>query len=485
MHPLDEFPFGSATALAAALREKRVSSVELLEAYLQRVDRFNPSLNSVVVFDRERALHDAQAADRAASRGEFRGPLHGLPMTVKESFDLARHPTTQGFPPMKENIATEDALAVQRLKAAGAVVFGKTNVPLFLGDFQSYNAIYGTTNNPWDTSRSPGGSSGGGAASLAAGLTPLEFGSDIGGSIRNPAAYCGVFGHKPTWTVIPKRGHSLARVPVAEMDLSVIGPLARHAQDIATAFRVTAGPDRLTSAGERYEFAPPPASLRDAKIAVWLDDPLAPVDDRVKDRLLAAAQALEREGAKVDYNARPAFDAKHAQDVYLRILWGGIGARQGNYDELRATAAALSSSDQSVAAMRLRSMTPSYKDYYDANNQREALRWAWREFFDEYHCVLAPITLTTAFAHDQSEPPADRSMTVNGKPVPYYSQLFWAGLATCSRLPATAVPAGRATDGLPVGLQVIGPEMGDETTLWLAAQLEKVCGGFVPPPGFA
>ncbi len=213
---LDAFPFGSASALCRALRARKVSSVELLKAYLERVDRLNPRINAIVVDDRERALAQARAADRALARGKAIGPLHGLPMTVKEAFDLEGHPTTHGYPPMRDNLAAQDALAVQRLKAAGAVVFGKSNVPLFNADLQSYNEIYGMTSNPWDTARGPGGSSGGSAAAVAAGLTGLEFGSDIGGSIRNPAAFCGVYGHKSTWGIVPKRGHHLSRVPIAE-----------------------------------------------------------------------------------------------------------------------------------------------------------------------------------------------------------------------------------------------------------------------------
>jgi amidase len=213
---LKAFPFGSATALAAALRAGRVSSIELLKAYLDRVDRFNPALNALVVDDRKAAMNRARAADRALAKGEVWGPLHGLPITVKESFDLAGQPTTWGNVPRKTHIAATDALAVPAPEDRRRVVFGKSNVPLNLADFQSYNAIYGTTNNPWDLKRSPGGSSGGSAVMVAAGLSALEYGSDIGGSIRNPAAYCGVYGHKSTWCIVPKRGHSLAPKPGAE-----------------------------------------------------------------------------------------------------------------------------------------------------------------------------------------------------------------------------------------------------------------------------
>ena len=479
---LDLFPFGSAASLLRALRSRKVSSVELLKAYLERVDRFNPAINAMVVDDRETALRDARAADRALAKGEVPGKLHGLPMTVKESFDLKGHPTTHGYAAMKENLATQDALAVQRLKAAGAIVFGKTNVPLFLADFQSYNQIYGTTNNPWDLTRTPGGSSGGSAAAVAAGLTGLEYGSDIGGSIRNPAAYCGIYGHKSTWTIVPKRGHALARTPTAEVDLSTIGPLARSAQDLAIALDATIGPDLLTSPGVRYRLPPPPRSVKELRVAVWLEEPTAPIDESVRAKIDDAARALGRAGARVDFKARPDFIPKTAGEVYSALLLAQVGARRPDYAELRAKRAQLDPADQSPHAAQLRMMTPSYKEFHDANNQRELLRWAWRAFFDRYDVLLAPITATAAFVQDESEPPAARTLMVNGTTVPYFSQLFWPGLATCSYLPATAAPVGFTPSGLPVGMQIIGAEMADRTTIWVAGQLARLIGGFVPPP---
>jgi amidase len=245
---MDELHYQSATTLARALRDGRLGARELLEHFLVRIDRHNPALNALVWQDREGARARADAADAARARGEPLGPLHGLPMTIKESYNLAGAPSTWGVPELRGNLADEDALAVQRLKAAGANVFGKTNVPLRLADFQSYNDIYGTTENPWCKGRTPGGSSGGSAAALAAGLTGLEIGSDIGGSIRNPAHFCGVFGHKPTWGLLPPRGHALGGA-LSPTDISVIGPLARSADDLETALRLMAGPDALEAAG--------------------------------------------------------------------------------------------------------------------------------------------------------------------------------------------------------------------------------------------
>ncbi len=480
---LKSFPFGSATAQAAALRAGKVSSIELLKAYLARVDRLNPGLNALVVDDRKAAMARARAADRAHARGESWGPLHGVPMSVKESFDLTGHPSTFGHLPRKDHVAKADALAVQRLKAAGAVVFAKSNVPLDLADFQSYNAVYGTTNNPWDHSRAAGGSSGGSAAAVAAGLSALEFGSDIGGSIRNPAAYCGVYGHKPTWCIVPKRGHSMANAPTAEMDLSVVGPLARSANDLALALKVTAGPDELNARGVSYRLPAPPKSLRGLRVAVWLDEDIAPVDDQVKARIELAARSLARAGVKLDVKARPAFDPVHAHAVYARLLHANMAARRPDYASVQEQSESLKPADQSEYAQLLRMSTASYRDYFVANNQREQLRWAWHDFFGRHDLMLMPITATPAFKHDHSEPMPARTMQVNGKVVPYFAQLFWAGLASASFLPSTVAPVGLSDDGLPVGIQIVGPEMADRSTIWLAAQLAQLIGGYQAPPG--
>ncbi len=478
------FPFGSAGQLARAIRTKRISSVELLTAYLERVDRLNPSLNIVVADDRERAMRQARAADRALAAGKKVGPLHGVPMTVKESFNMPGLPTTWGYPELKGNIATDDAVVVSRLRSAGAVIFGKTNVPIALADLQSYNAVYGTTNNPWDPTRGPGGSSGGSAAALAAGLTGLEYGSDIGGSIRNPAAYCGVYGHKPTYGIVPKRGQTTRPDIVAEGDISVVGPLARSAADLALALGVTAGPDELQRAGVRLALPAPPSSVKGLRVGVWLDQPdLSPVDDTVKERIAAAAAALRRAGAKVDETARPSFDPAAAHDTYRRLLLGLMSAPRADYDDLVRRTDALDRADDSDRARSLRYSTTRYRELAVAENARDLLRWAWHEFFGRYDVLLAPITMTPAFPHDHSEPQTRRTVSVNGTDVPYLDQLFWAGLAIASYLPATVAPVGLAPSGLPVGMQIIGDAYRDRTTIWLAGELAKLIGGFTPPPG--
>ena len=480
---LAAFPFGSAGQLARAVRGGKVSAVELLRGYLDRVDRLNPAINAIVVDDRERALRDARAADRALAKGGAVGPLHGVPMTVKESFNIPGQPTTFGNPAFADNVAGTDAVVVARLRAAGAVVFGKTNVPLSLADFQSYNAVYGTTNNPWDPTRGAGGSSGGSAAALAAGFTGLEFGSDIGGSIRNPAAYNGVYGHKPTYGIVPKRGHTLVEELVGEGPISVVGPLARSADDLALALKITAGPD--FEEGYKLVLPAPPSTLKGLRVAVWFDQPdLAPVDDSVKARIEDAARALGDAGAEIDVDARPAFDPAEANEVYLQLLLATMSARDPGFDALVERAARLDPDDHSDYARNLRLSTARHRDLLIAGETRDQQRYAWRRFFRDHDVLLAPITVTPPFPHDHSEPMPARTMRVNGTDVPYFNQLFWAGLAIGAHLPATVAPVGRTPDGLPVGMQIMGDAYRDRTTIWAAGQLAKLIGGFTPPPGF-
>lgn len=476
--------FQSASALAIELREGRIGARELLEHFLARVDRFNPSINAVVVQDRASARARADAADAARARGDALGPLHGLPMTIKESYNLAGAATTWGIPELRDNVVDEDALAVQRLAAAGANVFGKTNVPIRLADFQSYNDIYGTTGNPWDTSRTPGGSSGGSAAAMAAGLSGLEIGSDIGGSIRNPAHFCGVFGHKPTWNLLPMRGHALGGI-LTPTDISVIGPLARSADDLALALGLMAGPDKLDAAGIRVHLPSLDTGTKALRIAVWKTDPMCPVSAAVADRVDAVATALAAEGATVDFAARPAFTSESSHRLFSALLMSAMAARFGDeeYARLVAAAEALDPQDQGAAAQTLRAQTMRARDWGRANEGRTKLRWAWQRFFDDWDFVIAPIMPTTAFAHDQ-RPQGERTIAIDGAPYPYFMQTFWAGLPGVAYLPATVFPAGPGPDGLPIGLQIIGPAYGDLRTIGLAQRLERMGFAFRAPPGF-
>src|SRR6266705_4945995 len=321
-------PFQSASALASLIRRKKIGCAELLELYLARVEKYNPTLNAIIATDLDNARKRARAADRALAKGDVWGPLHGVTMTIKESYDVVGMPTTWGVPELKDNLPPRNALAVDRLLDAGVVLFGKTNVPIYLADYQSYNAIYGTTSNPWDLARSPGGSSGGSAAALAAGLTGIEAGSDIGSSIRNPAHYCGVYGHKPTWGIVPRTGPALPWQQ-APVDIDVVGPLARSADDLALALGVMAGPDEIEAAGWALKLRPPRQKrLRDFRVALMLDAPGFPVDGQVRDRLQALGDFLGRQKAKVDPRARPTIDIDEAWTVYVRLLRSATSDRQ-------------------------------------------------------------------------------------------------------------------------------------------------------------
>src|SRR5436190_10495704 len=329
---MDERAFASATRLAGETRDRRIGCVELLDFFVARAERYNPALNAIVAWQADGARERARSADAALARGEVWGPLHGVPMTVKESFNVAGLPSTWGNPPWRDNIAADNAVLVERLLAAGAIIYGKTNVPYMLQDAQSYNEVYGTTNNPWDTSRGPGGSSGGEAAALAAGLSALGAGSDIAGSLRNPAHYCGIYAHKPSWGLIPTRGHSPTGA-LTPTDISVVGPIARHAEDPALALRVLAGPDVLQQRGWRVELGSPRhRRLGDFRVGVWVDSPVSDIDPSVRERIDAALAALRRSGATVDRAARPPIaDAEH-HELFMTLLRAATASRMSDAD---------------------------------------------------------------------------------------------------------------------------------------------------------
>jgi amidase len=481
---MDESAFTSATLLAGEIRDRRIGCLELLDFYLARAERYNPALNAIVAWQTDRARDRAGAADAALARGEIWGPLHGIPMTVKESFDVAGLPTTWGNKPWRDNIATDNAVLVDRLLAAGAVIYGKTNVPLLLSDLQTFNDVYGTTNNPWDKARGPGGSSGGEAAALAAGLSALGAGSDLAGSLRNPAHYCGIFAHKPSWGLIPTLGHSPSAA-LTPTDISVVGPLARHAEDLALAMRALAGPEILQRAAWRIELPPPRhARLADFRVAVCTDSPLCEIDASVRERFDAATAALIRSGASVDEAAPAPFDDAEQNRLFMTLLRAATASRMRDEDfaAQQAIAATLSPEDTSSRASTARGATLYHRSWGVANEARTRLRHAWRDFFQRFDVLLAPIAATAAFPHDHNPDRDQRLISVSGRLVRYEEQLFWAGLASLSYLPATAAPLGLTAAGLPVGMQIIGAEGEDLTTIEFARLLAVGIGGFTPPP---
>jgi amidase len=476
----------SAKSLASAIRRGKISSRELLDLYLARIERYNPKLNAVIAMDVEASRKRARQADAALKKGTLWGPLHGLPMTIKESFDLAGMPTTWGLPELKDHRAERNALAAQRYIDAGAIVFGKTNVPTMLADWQTFNEIYGTTNNPWDVTRVPGGSSGGSAAALAAGLTGLETGSDIGASIRDPAHYCGVYGHKPTYDICATNGQAL-QGRVATQDITVIGPLARSADDLELALKIIAGPDAIDARGWRLSLPPSSKkSLREFKVAVMLSADTAEVDCSVQDRIQAVADFMAKNKAKVSDTARPEIDTAKAHRVFIHLVRAATSGRQTDEVFARHLAAArdVKADDTRYEAWMVKGNTMSHREWHDWNEQRHKMRLAWDAFFHEYDLLLCPAGATAAFPHNQKGERWERMLSVNGKPQPSTTQMFWAGFMGMAGLPSTVAPAGLTAEGLPVGVQIVGPQYGDLTCIRLAQLLEKEYQGFVAPPGY-
>ncbi|MFF4802770.1 amidase [Streptomyces sp. NPDC001351] len=481
-----EWNFLTAEKLMAALRAGEVTSVELTDEAIARIERDDKAVNAICVPDFDRARAAARDADQARARGEDR-PLLGIPVTVKESYDIAGLPTTWGIPPHRDYMPAEDAVQVSRLKAAGAVVLGKTNVPLRLQDVQSFNEIYGTTNNPWDHGRTPGGSSGGSAAALACGFGALSIGSDIGGSLRTPAHFCGVYAHKPTLGLAATRGMVPPPGPAlpVDQDLAVVGPMARSARDLTLLLDVMAGPDPLTQ-GVAYGLRLPPARherLRDFRVLVLEEHPFIPSGSAVRAGVNRVADALADGGARVERHSPLLPDLAEAAVVYMQLWFSGAAARFPDevYEQLRAVVAGLSADDRSLHAERLRGMVFSHRDWVKADSRRELHRHGWRRLFAEFDAVVCPITPTPAFPHDHNPDLMGRRLTIDGVEYPYLDQLVWAGLATMPGLPATAVPAGRSPEGLPVGVQLVGPMFEDRTPLRMAELLEPKLGGFQAP----
>ena len=486
---MDELAFLSATDLASRLRRHEISSLALLDLYIDRIERLDGAVNAVVVRDFDRARARARAADDAFDAGRSWGPLHGVPMTVKESFDVPGLPTTRGVEALRDNIATRPAVAVRRLTDAGAIVFGKTNVPVALADWQTFNPIYGTTNNPWDAGRTPGGSSGGSAAALAAGFTALELGTDIGASIRNPAHYCGVWGHKPTWGVVPLEGQQTpSDVCIDALDIAVAGPMARSAKDLTLAMDILAGtpPQAFGPLGWG------PAVWRDAgrspqqmRVAVITDDPVAEVDASVRDAIAALADHMRAQGVTVSRldAARPV-DSEEIWDVYVHLLRAATGARldDARWAAAQAEAARHDQASREFAAWHWHAITMSHRAWTQYDDRRAVLRRQWAAFFESWDLLVCPVATSPAFAHMQQGPRWERMIKVNGREQPSTQALFWAGYPAVVGLPATAVPLGLSPEGLPVGAQIVGPAFGDPVCLRTAQWVEEGFRAFVAPP---
>ncbi|HSV55343.1 MAG TPA: amidase [Burkholderiaceae bacterium] len=482
--------FRTASALVAALRDRQVSAVELLRQAIARIEALDGPLNAVVVRDFERARAAAMAADEALARGDRRALL-GIPMTVKEAFNVQGLPTTWGVPGTERIPVLQDAVAVQRLKSAGAIILGKTNVPLQLGDWQTCNAVYGRTNNPWNLALAPGGSSGGAAAALAAGLVPLEFGSDLAGSLRIPAHCCGVYAHKPSFGLVPGRGLAPPGVPVLstqpDVDFGVVGPMARCAADLGAALDAVAGPDEAQATAYSLVLpAPRHAALRSFRVLVVDEHPLVPTSDDIRAALHAFAGQLAKAGCKVHQDASAVLpDLGVVATTFARMLMSFFGADmpEGEYRGLQAAASKIPSDPADLAANELGGLVLSHRDWVLADRTRAGIAHQWRQLFENYDILLCPVSPVVAFPHDHGDMQA-RQLIVNGEPVPYKAQSAWSSIASFSGLPATVMPIGLNGERLPIGIQAIGPYLEDRTTIAFAQLVERAFGGFVPPPGF-
>ena len=481
-HDLD---FASALEAAEAIRTKKVSSVELTQRMFARIDHYNPQLNVFAYQLREDALAQAKRADAALAQGKSLGVFHGVPITVKESFAVAGHPCTWGFPALRDSKAPQNSDVVSRLLSdAGAVLLGATNVPVALGDWQSYNSIYGQTNNPWDVKRSPGGSSGGSAAGLAAGLGYLSVGSDIGGSIRVPAHFCGLFSHKPTLDLVSMQGHlpgGNAGLPDFSTLLAVGGPLARSAQDLLAALKVLGGPAGWDAKAWKWQMPEPRArSLKDFRVGYVIDDPIAPPTPEVKTLLENAVDQLGRAGAKMKPGWPEGLKPAELLANYKFMLEAFFYSTEPPEEQERQRKAF-----PDLMAAKNSGALSSFADWQQQNFRRLAYRAQWQAYFNQVDVFLSPVAFAAAFPHDHSEPQDQRTIATSGGPRHYMDMLNWIASATLTGCPATVAPVGRTPQGLPVGIQIMGPFWEDATSITFADLLAKEVGGFTSPPGYS
>lgn len=482
----------TARQLASAIQAGDVGSRQALDHLLARIEAHDGSINAVVVTDVDNARARADEADAALARGEHWGPLHGVPMTVKDTYEAEGMITAVGEPRLKEYRSARDAVGVARLKAAGAVIFGKTNTPRLAQDVQTYNPVYGTTNNPWNTEHTPGGSSGGAAAALAAGFTPLELGSDLAGSIRTPAAWCGVYGHKPSYGLIPMRGHIPGPPGTqAEPDLCVAGPLARSAGDLTLALDILVGSDELESSAWRVDLAPPRATtLADFRVGYLLSDPKTPLAASVQTPLQTMLDAVRQAGAVCRELDDLPGGLDHSYDLYDRLLNAMIGG--GIPDKLYAKTrrgallySLLRKTQRGTLGGFASRATDSHRAWLANDEARQRLRGEWHQLFAEHDVMLLPSVAVPAIAHTQEGNLFNRTIDVDDQAQPYTNLFRWISAATLNGLPATVAPIGTTPNGLPVGLQIVGDYGQDHTTIAFAQALADAGIGYQAPPAFA
>jgi amidase len=486
MHASDFNPaFATASDTAEAVRKKRVSARDLVQLTFERIDRYNPQLNAIVWQDRDRAMKRAREADDALARGNTCGALHGVPVTIKESFAYRDSPNAWGVPALKDANSPRTAVAVERLESAGAIVVGKTNVPFMLGDWQTYSPIHGTTNNPWDLTRTPGGSTGGGSAAIAAGLGCLTIGSDLSGSLRIPAHFCGVYGHKPSLDLVSLAGFQPGPwdgSPGLPMDLSVAGPLARSAYDLRLALDVLGGADDEEANAWTWRMPPPRHTrLNEFRIGCVLDDPICPVASDIGTLYENMLTELSRAGATIDRGWPPGYDPQSHMKMFQYLVFALISADADAGERERARKRLAENPDDMFAA----AMVEPHARWLHETRRRLAFRALWQKYFERYDVFLFPTTFTAAFPHDQSSPMEARVVDTPEGTRPYARDMAaWISFATVAGLPSTVAPIGRTRAGLPAGIQIMAPMWEDGTSIEFAALLADVVGGFTAPPAF-
>ncbi len=459
----DDACLWSTSRQAAAIRSGELGCRALLEAVISRIERLDGRINAVITRDFAAARAAADAADVALARGDAVGPLHGVPITIKDALETTGLRSTGGATELRDNLPAHDAPVVRAVKAVGAIIIGKTNLPRWSGDVQSFNEMFGTTVNPWDATRVPGGSSGGAAAAVATGMTSFEIGTDIGGSIRIPSAFCGVFGHKPSFGIVPSTGYlDHMHGGHTEADINVLGPIARSAEDLELLLGLLLRRDGALVP----QLQAAPANVRSLRVAAWLDDPFCPVDSACLAVLNAATDALAASGVTVDRDARPDIDPAQASGIGMWLV----------------TSAMLQSAPEELARVGGTTGTTTHRAWLDAHRAREGIRARWAAFFEHYDAVLMPVAFVPPFLHAQAGDFGSRTLQSDGRTRPYADLVRWTILTGMAYLPATVPPIGRTAGNLPVGMQVVGPWGGDWRTIRLAAHISALCGGYVPPP---
>ena len=486
---MNEIVFMPAHELARTIRERRLSSREVLEAHLRQIKRYNPSVNAIVTLDEERAWQRAQQADDALGRGEVWGPLHGVPVTIKDSFETAGLRTTSSYHRLIDYVPEQDASAVARLRQAGAIILGKTNVPRQSMDIQTVSPIFGRTNNPWDLERTPGGSTGGGAAAVASGMSPLELGSDLGGSIRIPAHFCGILGLKPTDNLVPISGHivSLPGKPRRTRQMLVAGPLARSVEDLALSLAIVAGPN-----GRDWEVPPVclgqpvERSLRDLRIA-WSDDFDVAVSSDTRDPLAKLAGLLKPLGCRVERCNPPDFDFGLAWQAYAELLGAELHLDIPQYLCKGAPlASALMFGDEPTQRAMMRGLSMDMRAYAAALTQRDLLIGALDRFLTDWDAWICPVTAGPAFTHRRpSIQRPGEPMEIDGSQVSYWRRkVCFITVFSLTGNPVVTMPLAQTADGLPIGMQAVGRRWHDMDLLSVAASLAAITGPFPKPPGY-